>query len=68
MQARVAFNSDSSLLATASSKGTVIRVHHLPEVHSILDLSCKFPPIPEFLTSVLIDSANTPSFHASFTK
>ena len=39
MQSLMAFNSDSSYLATASSKGTVIRVHHtalhlLPEVRS----------------------------------
>jgi hypothetical protein len=28
----MAFNADASLLATASTKGTVIRVHRLPQV------------------------------------
>ena len=32
MQAALAWNQDGSLLATASDKGTVIRVHRLPEV------------------------------------
>ena len=31
-QSLATFNADASLLATASTKGTVIRVHRLPQV------------------------------------
>lgn len=30
----MAWNQDASLLASASSKGTVLRVHRMPQVHS----------------------------------
>ena len=40
MQAEMTWNHDGTLLASASSKGTVIRIHRLPQVHSFSPASC----------------------------
>ena len=49
-QRLMAFNADASLLATASTKGTVIRVHRLPQVHrhmtALLDAFLKLAVTP----------------------